>query len=125
MKTGKLKKTAPKDSASTPMPACPGCAMVKNAWPGEGYTHEGETYCCQGCAEGTDCTCVAVAKPGFSREGQKRTKAKPRPDEQRSGAPKPKGELSGERDSRGTEEAIDQSGFSEAFSSIGKTPKQK
>src|SRR5213592_617142 len=40
---------------SIPLPACPGCTMVKNEWPGEGYTHEGETYCCQGCAEGTGC----------------------------------------------------------------------
>jgi hypothetical protein len=29
------------------------------------------------------------------------------------------GELSGERDARGTEEAIDQSGVSEAFSPLG------
>ena len=43
-----------------PLPACPGCGMIKNEWPGEGYTHDGETYCCQGCAEGTGCTCVAV-----------------------------------------------------------------
>jgi hypothetical protein len=97
-------------------PPCPGCAMAKNEWPGEGYTHDGQTYCCQGCAEGTGCTCVNVSTPGFSREGQNRTKAVPRPGEQRSGAPAPKGELSGERDARGTEEAIDQSGDSSAFS---------
>src|SRR6188768_4204073 len=96
---------------STPQPACPGCAMIKNEWPGEGYTHEGETYCCQGCAEGTGCTCSAVAKPGFSREGQTKTAAAPRPGEQRAGAPAPQGELSGQRDAVGTEEAIDQSGF--------------
>jgi hypothetical protein len=90
--------------------------MTKNDWPGEGYTHEGETYCCQGCAEGTGCTCEAVARPGFSRAGQKLTRAAARPGEQRSGAPAPKGELSGERDARGTEEAIDQSGYSSAFS---------
>ena len=96
--------------ASTPLPACPGCAMIKNEWPGEGYTHEGETFCCQGCAEGTGCTCVNVAKPGFSREGQKLTEADPRPGEQRAGALAPQGELSGQRDSTGTEEAIDQSG---------------
>jgi hypothetical protein len=95
---------------STPLPACPGCRMIKNTWPGEGYTHEGETYCCQGCAEGTGCTCVAVEKPGFSRQGQKLTRAEPRPDEQRSGAPAPHGELSGERDNLGTAEALDQGG---------------
>ena len=95
---------------SIPVPACPGCTMVKNEWPGEGYTHDGETYCCQGCAEGTDCMCLAVGKPGFSRRGQKLTRAEPRPGEQRSGAPAPKGELSGERDNLGTEEALDQGG---------------
>jgi hypothetical protein len=95
---------------SIPVPACPGCRMVKNEWPGEGYTHEGETYCCQGCAEGTGCICVAVETPGFSRKGQKLTRAEPRPGEQRSGAPAPQGELSGQRDSVGTEEALDQGG---------------
>jgi hypothetical protein len=94
----------------TPVPACPGCRMVKNEWPGEGYTHEGETYCCQGCAEGTGCMCVAVETPGFSRRGQRFTRAEPRPGEQRSGAPAPQGELSGQRDSLGTEEALDQGG---------------
>jgi hypothetical protein len=98
-----------------PLPACPGCGMVKNQWPGEGYTHDKETYCCQGCAEGTGCTCVQVARPGFSREGQMITQAAPRPHEQRAGAPAPAGELSGERDAEGTEEAIDQSGYSTTF----------
>ena len=95
---------------STPVPACPGCRMLKNEWPGEGYTHDGETYCCQGCAEGTGCVCVAVETPGFSRKGQKLTRAEPRPGEQRAGAPAPQGELSGQRDSLGTEEALDQGG---------------
>jgi hypothetical protein len=95
---------------STLKPACPGCRMIKNDWPGEGYTHDGETYCCQGCAEGTSCMCLVVGKPGFSRRGQKLTWAEPRPGEQRSGAPAPQGELSGARDSLGTEEALDQGG---------------
>jgi len=95
---------------SIPKPACPGCRMIKNEWPGEGYTHDGETYCCQGCAESTGCTCVAVETAGFSRQGQKLTRAAPRPGEQRSGAPAPQGELSGERDNFGTEEALDQGG---------------
>src|SRR4029453_13710939 len=76
-------------------------------------THDGETYCCQGCAEGTGCMCVAVGKPGFSRKGQKLTRAEPRPGEQRSGAPAPTGEQSGERDNLGTEEALDQGGQGE------------
>jgi hypothetical protein len=54
--------------------------------------------------------CVAVGKPGFSRQGQKLTRAAPRPGEQRSGAPAPQGELSGERDNLGTDEALDQGG---------------
>ena len=62
------------------------------------------------CAEGTGCICVAVETQGFSRRGQKLTRAEPRPGEQRSGAPAPQGELSGERDSLGTEEALDQGG---------------
>ena len=95
---------------SIPSPACPSCGMVKNEWPGEGYTHDDETYCCQGCAEGTRCMCLVVRNSGFSRQGQKLTRAEPRPGEQRSGAPAPQGELSGERDSRGTEEALDQGG---------------
>jgi hypothetical protein len=103
---------------SHPVPVCPGCGMIKNEWPGEGYTHEGQTYCCQGCAEGTGCDCVNVGKRGFSRQGQKLTQAEPRPDEQRSGAPAPKGELSGERDNVGTEEAIDQSGVSSASTNL-------
>jgi hypothetical protein len=95
---------------SIPVPACPGCKMVKNEWPGEGYTHDGETYCCQGCAEGTGCLCLAVEIPGFSRRGQRLTRAEPRAGEQRSGAPAPQDELSGQRDSLGTEEALDQGG---------------
>ena len=95
---------------SIPVPACPGCRMVKNEWPGEGYTHDGETYCCQGCAEGIGCMCIAVGKWGFSRKGQRLTRAEPRPGEQRSGAPAPQGELNGVRDSLGTEEALDQGG---------------
>ena len=62
------------------------------------------------CAEGTGCMCLAVGKRGFSRRGQRLTRAEPRPGEQRSGAPAPQGELNGERDSLGTEEALDQGG---------------
>jgi len=95
---------------SIPLPACPRCGMIKNDWPGEGYTHDGEIYCCQGCAENTGCVCVTAASPGFSRQGQKLTRAEPRSGEQRSGAPAPQGELSGERDNLGTQEALDQGG---------------
>jgi hypothetical protein len=91
---------------------CPNCKMPKNDWPGEGYTLGGQSYCCQGCAEGTGCTCVKIGAHGYSPEGQKATLSEPRPRKQRSGAPAPQGELSGFRDDRGTEEAIDQSGQS-------------
>ena len=119
-----MNKPVRKNFDSKAGPVCPGCGMLKNAWPGEGYTYENETYCCQGCAEGTGCTCVTVAAEGFSRAGQKKTKATPRAGEQRSGAPAPHGELSGERDSRGTEDAIDQSGVSTAFNPVGKVQKR-
>ena len=41
---------------------CPGCGMGKHLWTGnggEGVEQEGQTYCCQGCADepGTGCTC--------------------------------------------------------------------
>src|SRR5260370_41793942 len=88
------------NSPAPPLPACPGCGMVKNSWPGEGYTHEGETFCCQGCAEGTGCTCATLDKSGFSREGQQRTRAAFRLGEQRSGAPAPARQLGDEPDSR-------------------------
>jgi hypothetical protein len=116
MESAKKQRKNAQKTKTTPLPACPACGMIKNQWPGEGYTHEGETYCCQGCAERTGCRCASVGKPGFSREGQKLTKAAPRPGEQRPGGLAPRGELSGERDARGTEEAIDQSGVSSAFS---------
>jgi len=115
MENKKNGTTAPSTGTSIPLPSCPGCARLKNAWPGEGYTHERETYCCQGCAEGTGCTCGSSAQPGFSREGQKLTRAQDRPGEQRAGALAPRGELSGERDARGTEEAIDEPGCSNAL----------
>jgi len=89
--------------------------MIKNDWPGEGYSHGGESYCCQGCAEGTGCICANIAEQGFSREGQVLTQAEPRPGEQRGGALAPQGELSGERDARGTEEAIDEAACSETL----------
>jgi hypothetical protein len=50
------------------------------------------------------------AAAGSLAGGQKVTRAEPRPGEQRSGAPAPKGELSGERDNIGTAEALGQGG---------------
>ena len=105
---------SPEDT-DTRGPACPGCGMIKNEWPGEGYSHGGESFCCQGCAEGTGCVCGHAAQPGFSREGQVATQAAKRPGEQRAGALAPQGELSGERDSQGTQEAIDEAPCSDTL----------
>jgi hypothetical protein len=112
MKTENVGTNNPTADLPIRPPACPGCAMIKNQWPGEGYSHEGESYCCQGCAEGTGCICSNVAEPGFSREGQLLTQAEKRPGEQRAGSLLPEGELSGQRDARGTEEAIDEAACS-------------
>jgi hypothetical protein len=41
---------------------CPGCGMDRSEWKGnmgQGVPKDGETYCCQGCADGVDCTCAA------------------------------------------------------------------
>lgn len=89
---------------SGPSP-CPGCGMPKNDWVGDGYSHIGQIYCCQGCAEGTGCFC----KNAHSRE-EVLALEQPREGEQVSGAEKPRGEMSGERDAYGTEEPIDRTG---------------
>lgn len=39
---------------------CPNCGMARNEWRGnggQGYEMAGQTYCCEGCAEGSGCTC--------------------------------------------------------------------
>jgi len=36
---------------------CPGCGRILDEWPEEGYIQAGVRYCCQGCAEGAECTC--------------------------------------------------------------------
>jgi hypothetical protein len=41
---------------------CPGCGMGKHLWMGnggEGVEKDGQTFCCQGCADdpGKGCTC--------------------------------------------------------------------
>jgi hypothetical protein len=113
MKTENIGTNNPATELAARPPACPGCAMIKNQWPGEGYSHEGQSYCCQGCAEGTGCICGNVAEAGFSREGQLLTSAEKRPGEQRAGSLLPQGELSGQRDARGTEEAIDEAACSD------------
>ena len=39
---------------------CPKCGMGKDMWKGgggQGVEREGTTYCCEGCATGSGCTC--------------------------------------------------------------------
>ncbi|HEX2273073.1 MAG TPA: hypothetical protein VHG90_04265, partial [Acidimicrobiales bacterium] len=39
---------------------CPACGMEKSVWKGnggEGVEKDGQTYCCQECADGTGCIC--------------------------------------------------------------------
>jgi len=38
---------------------CPVCGMEQGEWSndGKGFSRDGETYCCKGCADGTGCTC--------------------------------------------------------------------
>ena len=39
---------------------CPKCGMAKGQWRGnngQGFAMGDQTYCCQGCAIGTGCTC--------------------------------------------------------------------
>jgi len=38
--------------------SCPNCGMEQSEWPNPvGFPHDGTTYCCEGCAKGTGCTC--------------------------------------------------------------------
>ena len=40
---------------------CPNCGMPKSQWKGnygQGYQQQGETYCCEGCAENVGCGCI-------------------------------------------------------------------
>ena len=37
---------------------CPKCGMPRDEWPDpQGFTEGGRTYCCEGCADGSGCTC--------------------------------------------------------------------
>ena len=47
---------------------CPGCGMEKNEWPNPtGVQRDNATYCCNGCASGTGCTCVKETVGGGGR----------------------------------------------------------
>lgn len=51
--------------------ACPECGMDLKKAPNGGFAKYGDTYCCQGCADGTGCTCNAgtEVKKSFNRPG--------------------------------------------------------
>lgn len=54
--------------------SCPECGMEKDTWPNKtGVTKSGKTYCCQGCANGTGCTCptTSSSKPSSSQANKK------------------------------------------------------
>ena len=43
---------------------CPGCGVAQSHWqPREvkGYTEDEPRYCCEGCEQGTGCTCQSAA----------------------------------------------------------------
>src|SRR5687767_15992253 len=51
---------------------CPTCGMELTKGVADGFIRDSQTYCCQGCAEGTGCTCLLpVIKTGktFNRPG--------------------------------------------------------
>lgn len=54
--------------------SCPACGMKKDTWQSKGVTKNGKTYCCQGCADGTGCTCEEPA--GKSSQTRERAGAK-------------------------------------------------
>ena len=55
-KANEGQSTEPEDLGSE---VCPSCDMARKEWPHkEGYQREGATYCCEGCAQGTGCTCA-------------------------------------------------------------------
>ncbi len=42
---------------------CPNCGLERDRWSdnnGYGYTLDGDTFCCRGCAEDSGCICTPV-----------------------------------------------------------------
>ena len=57
---GHAVQIASKTGKEVDMDTCANCGMSKQQWKannGQGYTKNGQTYCCRGCAEGGACTC--------------------------------------------------------------------
>ena len=57
MKSTMSRSQTPRVEAKPKQAYCPGCGTPQGAWPGEGHTQAGLSYCCQECAEGAQCTC--------------------------------------------------------------------
>src|SRR5262249_39108142 len=57
---------------------CPRCGMPREWWDEsqgrDGYRIDGMTYCCQGCAEGTGCTCRMAVRQMVLDRGAKEEK---------------------------------------------------
>lgn len=54
-RTGAMKESHEREEREV---TCPGCGQNGKEWPDEaGYQMDGKKYCCEGCAEGTGCTC--------------------------------------------------------------------
>jgi hypothetical protein len=54
-------ETTEQKGTQTQTQTCANCGMPKEAWMGnngQGFPVGDKTYCCQGCATGTGCTCV-------------------------------------------------------------------
>ena len=52
--------TGQNNQQQTTNQTCPNCGMTKEDWRGnngQGFQMGDKTYCCQGCATGTGCTC--------------------------------------------------------------------
>jgi hypothetical protein len=52
--------TQDQSQGQTQMQTCPNCQIPKDEWRGnngQGFQMGEKTYCCQGCATGSGCTC--------------------------------------------------------------------
>jgi hypothetical protein len=57
------------------MQTCPHCGMEQKDWTanhGQGYPDNEELYCCQGCAEGTGCTCAEESGTALKPKSKKK-----------------------------------------------------
>ncbi|HET7624873.1 MAG TPA: hypothetical protein VFM25_06360 [Verrucomicrobiae bacterium] len=53
---------------------CPGCGIDLTESTGGGFVRDNQTYCCEGCADGTGCTCelpAALVRRSNNRRGDR------------------------------------------------------